>query len=114
MCIRDRIPPVRGPTPLIKGRCRAATEGIGKWPKGKGGREDAVERSETGGEIAPVSPQGAPSLTRHRADEDIGPYEDGRTICVGREKVNWPEGPRLRPQARFEANRRKAAALGPR
>ena len=24
------LPPLRGPTPLIKGRCRAATEGIGK------------------------------------------------------------------------------------
>ena len=45
---------------------------------------------------------------------DSFPLKGGSLFCVGREKVNWPEGPRLRPQARFEANRRKAAALGPR
>ena len=44
----------------------------GRWPKARGGR----------------------GLPPPRADEDIGPYEDGRTICVGHEKVNWPEGPR--------------------
>ena len=29
-------------------------------------------------------------MARLRADEDIGPYEDGRTICVGRDDLGAP------------------------
>ena len=73
--------------------------------QGEGGTRSVTDE---GASWIAQPPGGSPrgSLTQNR---ECSGYFVGEGL-----KVNCPEGARSRPQAHFEANRRKAAALGPR